>query len=90
MTIYKKVVLNKSEINLIKASLILQGLSYRDYLKKVTGKEVKSTAYLSDIFTTGVVTYKQYEKYLKPLNLPFFKGFNWAEEVTTLKTNIDI
>jgi len=90
MIIYKKVKLNNSELSLIKASLLLRGVSYRQHIKQTTGKDTKTTAHLSNIFTTGIVTYKQYEKYLKPLNLPIFKGFNWVEEVKTLKSNIEI
>ena len=54
------------------------------------GKETRTTAPVSNILTTGVVTRKVYEKVLKPLNLPFFKDFKWEEEITPLKTKIDL
>lgn len=90
MIIYKKVKLDKNERNLIKASLLLRGVSYREYIQDLTGKKTKTTGHISNILTTGIVTRKQYEKILKPLNLPFFKDFKWQEEVTTIRTKIDI
>lgn len=90
MVIIKKVKLNKNEIALIKASLILRGETFRSWSAKCMGKETRTTAPVSNILTTGVVTRKVYEKVLKPLNLPFFKDFKWEEEITHLKTKIDL
>lgn len=93
MVIIKKVKLNKNEIALIKASLILRGETFRSWSAKCMGKsesETSTTAPVSNIMCTGIVTRRVYEKVLKPLNLPFFKDFKWEEEITPLKTQIDL
>ncbi len=93
MVIYKKVKLNKNEIALIKASLILRGETFRSWSAKCMGvseSETRTTAPVSNIMSTGVVTYNVYKKVLAPLNLPFFKDFKWEEEITPLKTKIDL
>ena len=93
MTVYKKVKLNKNEIALIKASLILRGETYRSWSAKCMGvseSETLTTAPISNITSTGVVTYHFYKKVLEPLNLPFFKDFVWVEEINPLKTKIEL
>ena len=83
MKIYKKVVLDKNEIAIIKASLLLRGESYRSWIKKCTGRDSKSTAEMSNIMCNGVVSYTVYEKVLKDLDLPFFRNFKWVEDKPT-------
>lgn len=93
MIIYKKVKLNKNEIALIKAALILRGETYRSWSAKCMGvseSETLTTAPISNITSTGVVTYHFYKKVLEPLNLPFFKNFKWEEEVNYLQSNIEL
>ena len=90
MVVIKKVKLNKNEIALIKASLILRGETFRSWSAKCMGKETRTTAPVSNIVANGMVTYTMYKKVLAPLNLPFFKDFKWEEEITPLKTKIDL
>ena len=90
MTIIKKVKLNKNEIALLKASLILRGETIRSWCAKCYGKDTVTMSPINNIITTGMVSYKVYKKFLQPLNLPFFKDFKWEEEISPLKTKIDI
>ena len=90
MKIVKKVVLDKNEIALIKASLLLRGETYRSWCKKCLGNDdIKTMSPMTNIIMTGVITKKIYDRYLKPLNLPFFKDFKWEEEAHPAITNLD-
>lgn len=90
MKVIKKVVLDKKEIALFKASLVLRGETYRSWCKKCLGNDdIKTMTPISNITSNGVVSKKIYERYLKPLNLPFFKDFKWEENVNTIRNNVD-
>lgn len=82
MTIIKKVRLNKREIAFIKASIALRGETYRSWASKCLGKRVRTMNYIGNIMSTGMVSQKVYETFLKPLNLPFFEGFKWEESTS--------
>ena len=91
MTIIRKVRLNKKEIALLKASLLLRGETYRSWAKKCIGRDgVKTTAPITNIITNGIVTKKIYDRFIKPLDLPFFKDFKWEVEVRTIRGDLDM
>ena len=89
MKIIKKVVLNHNERNMIKYALYMRGETYRSWAEKIYGKEVKTTAPISNIILTGVVTKKIYDRFLKPLDLPFFRNFKWEEETRPMRNAIN-
>ena len=88
MKIIKKVVLNQNERNMIKYALLMRGETFRSWCKKISGKETQTTSFISNIMETGVVTKKVYDKVLKPLDLPYFKNFEWEEETRPMRNAI--
>jgi len=81
MTVIKKIILNDKERSILKAALYLKGETYRTWIEKCTGKKTKTTGHLSNVFTKGVITKKQYDLYFKDLDIPFLNNFVWEEEI---------
>lgn len=81
MKVIKKIELNKKEIEIVKAAIYLRGETYRSWIEKCTGKKMMSTGHLSNVFTSGVITEKQYKTYFKDLHIPFLDNFKWIEEI---------
>lgn len=91
MKILKKVELDDNEITMIKVALVLRGETLRSWNRKcLNNPNANYTGEIGNIITTHTVTKTQYEKFLKPLSLPFFKNFEWEEEIHPYKSILKI
>lgn len=89
MKIIKKVVLSKKEIALFKASLLLRGETFRSWCAKCYEKDTTTMSPISAIVAGKPISKKIYDRFLKPLDLPFFKDFKWEEEHETIRSDIN-
>lgn len=89
MKIIKKVVLDKKEIALFKASLLLRGETFRSWSAKCYDKDTETCGQVSNIVAGKPISKKVFDRFLKPLNLPFFKDFKWEEEHETIRSDVN-